>query len=766
VGEDLTALSAPTTPIQQPLDIPRNDTDPAQYDLVLPNLKRIAEESSLNASGASLGGSSKASQFAEEGGSETQQEKMLQDVSGVSTPLGTPRAERKELEGSMKGEGSVVGEGDGDMEEVSTKLKGLDVSAPATSEASPDAEVGEEGVSSETTEAGSERDGQAAAEGEKQGSGGTGETIAKVREDMEKQDDDPNKASDLADLKAGRLGHSDHQTVHADHVNPLNSAVETAFVQELGENIVGPQDDNVEVETKEDIRDAAPEPTGVEHAIDDDDEKMDSEPTPQAAVEAHNDPSRGPEAWQAEKDHYDEAGPDREDVAQERSEESGKELVTNEIPDGKYDTTGRVAGDNVDDGPEYQGNVFGATGHTEHGPGEESFAEKMVNFHVAGADDERAQAGKGGLEPDVGVGDGASKLGDYGDRKEEQEKETKEGEEADQDNAHGFTAEPEEVEQPEVVYKSPPISQLNFKNPTRVEFHSTKHEPMSRPDDRQIASKILDGGAEAQGFHNVEGVTKDDKIDSGPEKVEESAVDESEENMVEGSRGEDAQGKPMQMEIEPAPIAQPAEEDDETPKEDAKEMKPEVEESQDPVDPPSFPTPPTEEPELVEPPQSASTQDTNSNPASTPVDPTFLKSFPDVPSESKPRVEVHVSSSPISTPQKPVQTKSTDTPVAHLPGHSKSLSLSTFNSDDLEYSRSSARRGSLDVDDTPRPLGGSQSVGNLVKRGSTRRSPKSPLLDDEDPGDFTPGEGWAVVTKWVVVVYLCCVSFSWLMNPG
>ena len=36
-----------------------------------------------------------------------------------------------------------------------------------------------------------------------------------------------------------------------------------------------------------------------------------------------------------------------------------------------------------------------------------------------------------------------------------------------------------------------------------------------------------------------------------------------------------------------------------------------------------------------------------------------------------------------------------------------------------------------------------------AKRLSTRRSPKSPLLDDEDPGDFEPGEGYVVVTKWV-----------------
>ncbi|OCF30699.1 hypothetical protein I316_07663 [Kwoniella heveanensis BCC8398] len=167
--------------------------------------------------------------------------------------------------------------------------------------------------------------------------------------------------------------------------------------------------------------------------------------------------------------------------------------------------------------------------------------------------------------------------------------------------------------------------------------------------------------------------------------------------------------------------------------------------------------------------------------ASTPVDEAFLKSFPAVPDEEKPRVEVHVSS-PATTPQKtkrvsvdidaprsaaqqPQDPRDDDedisparrkfsgdeeeypqTPVASLPGHSKSLSNPQLYQDpstagSVGSMSGSASSNELDPDATP------QASRNLSKRMSTRRSPKSPLLDDEDPGDFEPGEGWAVVTK-------------------
>jgi hypothetical protein len=43
-------------------------------------------------------------------------------------------------------------------------------------------------------------------------------------------------------------------------------------------------------------------------------------------------------------------------------------------------------------------------------------------------------------------------------------------------------------------------------------------------------------------------------------------------------------------------------------------------------------------------------------------------------------------------------------------------------------------------------IDGHESLPPRQKRISF--TPRSPLLDDEDPGDFEPGEGWAVVTNW------------------
>ncbi|ORY26152.1 hypothetical protein BCR39DRAFT_541999 [Naematelia encephala] len=192
--------------------------------------------------------------------------------------------------------------------------------------------------------------------------------------------------------------------------------------------------------------------------------------------------------------------------------------------------------------------------------------------------------------------------------------------------------------------------------------------------------------------------------------------------------------KPLQLHLEPAPIAQPLDEDlspakptDEKFSADTEQKQIEEEDTDGETTPPAFPTAPIndfdDEPTDSEPPLS-----TNSE--STPIDSSVLKSFPEVPDESKPRVEVHVQS-PQSTPQKHrASFDANQTPLAILPGQSKSLNA--YNSPPAD----------ADLDTTPQ-----QNQSGLNKRHSTRRSPKSPLLDDEDPGDFEPGEGWAVVTK-------------------
>lgn len=105
---------------------------------------------------------------------------------------------------------------------------------------------------------------------------------------------------------------------------------------------------------------------------------------------------------------------------------------------------------------------------------------------------------------------------------------------------------------------------------------------------------------------------------------------------------------------------------------------------------------------------------------STPLDPTFLTAFPSVPAlgdaadSSKVRVEV------IVPPSGDVKQSSTVT--------------QQFASQQLP----SPEAGSLGTTSTLSPDGQSDDTEQKLH-------PKSPLLDDEDPGDFE--EGWAVVTK-------------------
>jgi hypothetical protein len=224
-------------------------------------------------------------------------------------------------------------------------------------------------------------------------------------------------------------------------------------------------------------------------------------------------------------------------------------------------------------------------------------------------------------------------------------------------------------------------------------------------------------------------VSATDEKAEGEEKTSEAPADEAEESTVPASDDKDADAKPIQVQIEPAPIAQPAPEPESVP-EDTQDLVPDTSDEPTPsaeIDPPTFPAPPSEDPDVVDPISSANS-DTG---ASTPIDPSIVKAFPDVPDEEKPRVEVHVPS-PLTTPSKE-KTINTFTPLADIPGKSKSLQSLAAESeqdDDLEASA-----------DTP------EAQAKHKRRLSARKSPKSPLLDDEDPGDFAPGEGWAVVTK-------------------
>ena len=262
----------------------------------------------------------------------------------------------------------------------------------------------------------------------------------------------------------------------------------------------------------------------------------------------------------------------------------------------------------------------------------------------------------------------------------------------------------------------------------------------------------------------------DDNSEVAPQAGDASEENETEQDAVPSStevkKDTPTDEKPVQVQVEPALIAQSAEDvpEDAAPVASTQELEPQLtarpteKEPSGPLSPPAFPEPPLDEPAPAQPTattaETSSTATAKASPASTPIDPTFFKSFPDVPDEDKPRVEVHVSQSPHNTPSKSQNSHSgsegLDTPLAKIPGKSQSLShqnLSLHLRDEgsPQVSPEEKRRESLEVGGTP-PASSSDGA-KLKRRVSGRPSPKSPLLDDEDPGDFEPGEGWAIVTK-------------------
>jgi hypothetical protein len=143
-----------------------------------------------------------------------------------------------------------------------------------------------------------------------------------------------------------------------------------------------------------------------------------------------------------------------------------------------------------------------------------------------------------------------------------------------------------------------------------------------------------------------------------------------------------------------------------------------------------------------------------------------MHSFPPVPDEEHPYVEVHVehhhahagasyyhrvpfprsaseravrtlstmstSSASFSPPKRTSSLRAPLTPPTHAPFGGR-----------MSPTPGSSTSPNLSVESFDRPPG-SRSPGR--KRNSF--SPRSPLLDDEDPGDFEPGEGWAIVNRW------------------
>ena len=179
--------------------------------------------------------------------------------------------------------------------------------------------------------------------------------------------------------------------------------------------------------------------------------------------------------------------------------------------------------------------------------------------------------------------------------------------------------------------------------------------------------------AQGEGLSTVFGVAVDDPPTVKEDMIGSGALPPP------GFTGENAEHnlaqKPVQVHIEPAPVAQPASSTD--PALESSALLDFIDNegwSSSNAPPPTFPSAPIDDPDIPSP---FDTKDPSRSATPIPIDSTHLKSFPDVPDEEKPRVQVHVPSSPINTPQKARSSSNVpDTPLADLPGHSKSLGRS------------------------------------------------------------------------------------------
>jgi hypothetical protein len=620
IGEETTELSPPTTPVAAP-EMPQDD-NLIRSDLTPHNLP--ANAVAANPLLRSLSGgptpsltSSMASQYDSKGGSEDQTQ-MMHDVSEISTPMGTPRAAARGLEGSVGG--SVEGGSVADINDLGSRLEGLDTSD--AKEGGSDA--GESLAASAGKEESVEMDKEEVNE------------PAKEEEDVSMDNNTPKEdESSIGTEKVIAKTSAEEETVH----EPMAGEAPTDHPQGIL------QDPKATVETVE-LENNDPKPT----------ESSDRDP------------------------NLDDDLDDLKAGKLEHSKSTDDDIPTDEIP--ADNLSGGMLGQNEiepeisKDELKHQGGVAGQRMEDVENPDQIISPDDVEsNVDDGGPEIEDATPSNDALENrGVAIEDGKD-LGPRGSL----------------DGPQKFSV--EFLEESRGTEKAAELDQS--------EYHMSKKE----------------------GESENEGSATDEKSEGG-EKTSEAPAGETEESTL-PAEDKDAETKPMQVQIEPAPIAQPASEP-----EDTQQVVPDTSDEPTPsaeIDPPTFPAPPSEDPDVVDPISSANSDAG----ASTPIDPSIVKAFPDVPDEEKPRVEVHVSS-PLTTPSKE-KTANNFTPLADIPGKSKSLQSLAAESEQDDDLESSA--------DTP------EAQAKHKRRLSARKSPKSPLLDDEDPGDFAPGEGWAVVTK-------------------
>jgi hypothetical protein len=631
IGEETTELSPPTTPVAAP-EMPQDD-NLIRSDLTPHNLpaNAVAANPLLN----SLSGgpapsltSSMASQYDSKGGSEDQTQ-MMHDVSEISTPMGTPRAAVRDLEGSVGGsvkDGSVA-----DINDLESRLDGLDTN--------------------DRKEGGSDAGGSVAASAQ-------GEEVEENKEQAEEVKVDKEESVEPA---------KEEEDVSMDNNTPKEEESTTATEEVIAKTSAA------EETIHEPMAGEAPtdHPQGI---------LQDPKATVET-VELENNDLKPTHSSDRDPNLDDDLDDLKDGKLEHKS--TNDDIPTDEIP--ADNLSGGMLGQNEiepeisKDEVKHQGGVAGQRMEDVENPDQIISPDDVEsNNDDGGPEIEDATPSNDALENrGVAIEDGKD-LGPRGSL----------------DGPQKFSV--EFLEESRGTEKAAELDQS--------EYHMSKKE----------------GGSEKEGSATGE------KLEGGEETSDETPSGQAEESTV-PAEDKAADTKPMQVQIEPAPIAQPAPEP-ESVTEDTQQIVPDTSDEPTPsaeIDPPTFPAPPSEDPDVVDPISSA-----NSDRASTPIDPSIVKAFPDVPDEEKPRVEVHVSS-PLTTPSKE-KTINNFTPLADIPGKSKSLQSLAAESeqdDDLEASA-----------DTPE---GAKSKRRL----SARKSPKSPLLDDEDPGDFAPGEGWAVVTK-------------------
>jgi len=637
IGEETTELSPPTTPVAAP-EMPQDD-NLIRSDLTPHNLPANAVAAnpllrSLSGGPAPSLTSSMASQYDSKGGSEDQTQ-MMHDVSEISTPMGTPRAAARGLEGSVGG-GSVEGGSVADIDDLGSRLEGLDT-GDRKEGGSDAAESLAASAQGENLEENKEEIKEPAKEEAAEPVKDEGAEPAKEEEDISMDNNTPKeKDTSPATEEIIAKTSAEEETVH----EPMAGEAPTDHPQGIL------QDPNATVETIE-LENNDPKPT----------ESSDRDPN---------------------------LDDDLDDLkAGKLGHSKSSDMPTDEIP--ADNLSGAMLGqDEIEpqlskDEVKHQGGVAGQRMEDVENPDQIISPDDVEsNVDDGGPEIEDATPSNDALENrGVAIEDGKD-LGPRGTL----------------DGPQKFSV--EFLEESRGTEKAAELDQS--------EYHMRKKGESEKED--------------------KESAVVDEKFEGGEGKTGEAPASQAEESTLPAEdKDADTNAKPIQVQIEPAPIAQPASEP-----EDIQQMVPDTSDEPTPsaeIVPPTFPAPPSEDPDVVDPISSA-----NSDRASTPIDPSIVKAFPDVPDEEKPRVEVHVSS-PLTTPSKE-KTINSVTPLADIPGKSKSLQSLAAESeqdDDLEASA-----------DTP-------EGAKHKRRLSARKSPKSPLLDDEDPGDFAPGEGWAVVTK-------------------